>query len=247
MGQVGNAVASTDPIRSDSSGKEWASYGDWGHVYQWYGLARPNNPCGVAIDKLPMTSNSTCTLTTNMRARAVHFGGAFVTGAGYDDDDTDPNFQKRFLIHTYDGHGEEDGVRVAITWQNTYMWHRDPAWMQHVATQCGGPGDIQWNCVDNGGQVEGVYMMGAADNVEGEIRTDKQIQLINTNGFKRGEMVEIQLNNPFGVGVDIEPATAAFNGTIIGGATAGSLLVMFEDNQDSGATIPVSFKETDET
>ena len=62
-----------------------------------------------------MTSNATCVVTLDKgNAAWVNAGGSFITRAS----STDNSFE----IHTYDGHGEEDGVRFVAWYVVPYVW-----------------------------------------------------------------------------------------------------------------------------
>jgi len=122
--------------------------------------------CGF-VETLEMSSNKTCTITMPKGAAAyVNAGGAFITGPS--------GSNNRFFVHSYDGHGEANtgAVRFQVFSEMTQVYYmpgsrwnsKYPAvWNDECYNQddydAGLPA-AEIECIDNEGEVEGVFMMG---------------------------------------------------------------------------------------
>jgi len=85
-----------------------------------------------------MTSNATCVVSLDKgNAAWINAGGSFVTSAS--------TTQNSFSIHTYDGHGEEDGVRFVAWYRVPYVWPgllKGGFYPEEWKDNCGAPEDI---------------------------------------------------------------------------------------------------------
>ena len=198
---------------------------------------------------LDVKANSTCTVTLNKgKAAWLNAGGAFFNGAGTQD---------TFTIHTY---SDTQQIPLTVFYEMTELadiesipfnqWGQ-PAYPAEWQAECflkrdqkvQDPASIE--CVDQGSQIEGVFMMGFTYNNNGEGAQTIQIQ--NTNGHKRGAMYELTLRSRSYFsdgdynGPEIGAATTSANGTVIPGNEIGTLLVILEDDYN-GELLPVTFE-----
>jgi len=196
---------------------------------------------------LEVAVNSTCTVTLNKgKAAWLNAGGAFFNGAGTQD---------TFTIHTY---SDTQQIPLTVFYEMTELadiesipfnqWGQ-PAYPTEWQAECflkrdqkvQDPASI--NCVDNGGQVEGVFLMGFTYNNNGEGAQNIQIQ--NTDGHKRGSMYTLTLRSRSHFsgeeGPAIGAATTSANGTVIPGADRNTLLVVLDEDYN-GELLPVTFE-----
>jgi len=190
--------------------------------------------CG-SVSTLEMSSNSTCRIDmTKGSAAYVNAGGAFITMAS-DDNNV-------FHIHSYDGHGESNtgAVRFQIFYEMSKVYYNpgsrwDSKYPDIWNQECYTKNDedallsaVDITCTDNEGEVEGVYMMGFGTDLVGN--GVQNVQVMNTEGHKQGNMYTFQFNDMWGEGVDITPIQGSFNGTLIQGPSTGSLMAILDED-----------------
>ena len=147
--------------------------------------------CG-AVRELPMAANQTCevTIAGDLQALWVNAGGSFVT---------QPSITRnKWFIHTYEGHGEEDGVRFVSWFKIPFAWPyqlRNPKLTpQEVKDACGSSEDIDIECTDIGEGKQGLFMAPfnfAPGNNDGTYA----IPVINTAGHKKDNLYTFELKN----------------------------------------------------
>lgn len=197
---------------------------------------------------LEVAANSTCTVTLNKgKAAWLNAGGAFFNGAGT---------QSEVTIHTY-----SDTMQIPFTvfyemtelpevesipfnkWgqpQYPAEWQADCFLRRDQKVQ--DPADI--DCVDNGGIVEGVFMMGFTFNNNGSGSQNVQIQ--NTDGHASGTTYELTLrsrasfNGAELVAIDESSVQSSANATVIVEQPNVIKITLNEDY--NGELLPVSFE-----
>jgi len=205
--------------------------------------------CGSQT-KLEVAANSTCTVTLNKgKAAWVNAGGAFFDGAGT---------QSEFTVHTYSATTQ---IPFTVFYEMTELpdvesipfnkwgqpqypaeWQADCFLRRDQKVQ--DPASI--SCVDNGGTVEGVFMMGFTFNNNGS--GTQKVQIQNTDGHASGTTYELTLRS-----------RASFNGlelvAIGSAASSANATVTVEQpnvikvtlNEDyNGELLPVDFEYADE-
>lgn len=211
--------------------------------------------CG-SVTTLSMGANQTCTIElTKGSAAYVNAGGAFITQASSNEPRQawPDGAANTFYVHSYDGHGEANtgAVRFQIFNEMTKVYYNPgskwnnkyPAeWLQDCYNEddeAAGLSAAQIECTDNGGEVEGAYMMGfGTDSVGNGVQN---VQIMNTAGHKKGQMYSMQFNDMWGNGVDVSPIQGSFNGTLIKGNAPGMLMAILDEDY-LGELLQVQFE-----
>jgi len=200
--------------------------------------------CG-SVSTLPISANHTCTIELKKGSAAyVNAGGAFVTQAGT---------ANTFYVHSYEGHGEANtgAVRFQVFNEMTKVYYNQGSkWNNKYPSQwlddCYNDDDADAGleaaditCTDNEGEVEGVYMMGFGTDIVGN--GVQNVQIMNTNGHKKGTMYSMQFNDMWGNGVEVSPIQGTFNGTLIPGADTGAMMAILDEDYN-GELLQVQFE-----
>jgi len=200
--------------------------------------------CGSQTS-LNFAANSTCTVTLNKGSAAwLGAGGAFVTS---------PGDQSTFYFHTY---SDTMDIPFTVFYQMTEdpiesipfnKWGQ-PSYPQIWQDECFLKRDQKVNdpasisCVDNGGVVEGLYMMGFTFNNDGS--GEQRVQIQNTDGHSAGTTYQLTLNSAAYFSGDDEVAIGAAatdaNATVT--VTQPNIITVSLIEDYNGELLPVQFE-----
>ena len=163
--------------------------------------------CG-AVKELPMRSNATCIVKLegehDLEALWVNAGGAFVTETSMT--------RNEWRIHTYDGHGEDDGVRF-VAWfkipEEPKIWKyefNNPKYRpDRLRDACGEPDPVSYidiKCEDTTTDTDGLFM-STFNFAPGNNDAVFAIPVMNTAGHKKGNLYTFELKNQNYAGVSV--------------------------------------------
>jgi hypothetical protein len=155
--------------------------------------------CG-AVKELEMRANATCVVKLDgehdLEALWVNAGGSFIT---------EPSMtRKEWRIHTYEGHGEDDGVRF-VAWFKIpeqpkiykYEFNNPKYYPERLENACGMPDPVSYldiDCTDTTADTDGLFM-AAFSFAPGNNNGTYAIPVMNTAGHKENNFYSFELKN----------------------------------------------------
>jgi len=205
--------------------------------------------CG-AVKELSMRANATCVVKlegeNDLEALWVNAGGSFITETSMT--------RNEWRIHTYEGHGEDDGVRF-VAWFKIpeqpkiykYEFNNPKYYPERLESACGMPDPVSYidiDCADTTTDTDGLFM-AAFSYAPGNNNGTYAIPVINTAGHKENNFYSFELKNHKYEGVSITDIEVMANATVMEvDLDEGKFGVMLTENYN-GELLYINFRNAD--